>query len=70
MVGYDEELEKAMAYVFGRSFICKDSDIAKKVTFDKNIRTRCVTLDGDVFEPSGTLTGMLFRFSIFQFFNF
>jgi structural maintenance of chromosome 2 len=34
-----------------------DSASAKKVAFDKEIKSRCVTLDGDVFDPSGTLTG-------------
>jgi hypothetical protein len=28
-----------------------------KVTFNPNVRTRCVTLDGDSFDPAGTLTG-------------
>jgi hypothetical protein len=28
-----------------------------KVTFDPKIRSRCVTLDGDSFDPAGTLTG-------------
>lgn len=32
-------------------------DNAKTVTFDKSVRTRSVTLEGDVFDPAGTLTG-------------
>ena len=32
-------------------------DSAKKVTFDPTVRARSVTLAGDVFDPSGTLTG-------------
>ena len=28
-----------------------------QVTFDKSVLTRTVTLAGDVFDPSGTLTG-------------
>ena len=27
------------------------------VTFDKNVRTRSVTIDGDIYDPAGTLTG-------------
>lgn len=46
-----------MSYVFGRTIVCSDMDAAKKVTFHKDIRAKTVTLDGDVFEPSGTLTG-------------
>eukprot|EP01043_Picozoa_sp_COSAG02_P042416 COSAG02_NODE_3606_length_6491_cov_2.035044_1_plen_90_part_00 len=46
-----------MKYVFGRSFVCKDSKSAREVTFHKDIKTKCVTVDGDVFQPSGTLSG-------------
>lgn len=34
-----------------------DLDQAKAVTFNKEIRTRSVTLLGDVFDPAGTLSG-------------
>jgi len=34
-----------------------DSESAKQVTFNQSIRSRTVTLDGDIFDPSGTLTG-------------
>ncbi|NXI91178.1 SMC2 protein, partial [Psophia crepitans] len=57
LVGYESELQKAMEYVFGTTFICNNMDNAKKVTFDKRIMTRSVTLDGDTFDPQGTLHG-------------
>ena len=57
LVGYDDELESAMAYVFGRSFVCTDAESANKVTSDRKIRTKTVTLDGDEYSPSGTLSG-------------
>jgi len=57
LVGYEKEVDAAMKHVFGGNFICSDMDIAKKVTFDKKIQTKSVTLDGDVMDPSGTLTG-------------
>eukprot|EP00329_Picozoa_sp_Boothbay-MS584-11_P002206 22131_6 len=57
LVGYEPEVEAAMKYVFGRSFVCKDSKTARDVTFHKQIRTKCVTIDGDVFQPTGTLSG-------------
>ena len=31
LVGYDEEIQAAMAYVFGTTFICDSMDNAKKV---------------------------------------
>jgi structural maintenance of chromosome 2 len=58
LVGYPEEVEKAMGFVFGSTFVCKDSETAKQVTFSKEIGgARSVTLEGDVYEPSGTLSG-------------
>ncbi|KAM6109743.1 structural maintenance of chromosomes protein 2 [Phoenicopterus ruber ruber] len=57
LVGYESELQKAMEYVFGTTLICNNMDNAKKVTFDKRIMTRSVTLDGEVFDPQGTLHG-------------
>ncbi|KAJ7410662.1 Structural maintenance of chromosomes protein 2 [Pitangus sulphuratus] len=57
LVAYEPELQKAMEYVFGTTLICNNMDNAKKVTFDKRIMTKTVTLDGDVFDPQGTLHG-------------
>lgn len=57
LVEYESELQKAMEYVFGTTLICNNMDNAKKVTFDKRIMTRSVTLDGDTFDPQGTLHG-------------
>jgi structural maintenance of chromosome 2 len=57
LVGYGHEVEAAMKYVFGSNFICPNMDVAKEITFNDKIRTKSVTLDGDVMDPSGTLTG-------------
>ena len=57
LIGYDEEITAAMNYVFGNTLICHDSDTAKGVTFDPSVRMKSVTLDGDVYDPSGTLSG-------------
>jgi structural maintenance of chromosome 2 len=57
LVGYEKEVEAAMQYVFGASLICKDAATAKSLTFDLNVRMRAVSLDGDAFDPSGTLEG-------------
>ncbi|XP_064086930.1 structural maintenance of chromosomes protein 2-like [Macrobrachium nipponense] len=57
LVFYDRELQKAMEFVFGTSFVCPDMNVAKRVTFDQNIMRKTVTLDGDVCDPAGTLTG-------------
>lgn len=57
LVGYDEELKNAMQYVFGSTFVCKTTDVAKEVAFHRDIHTPSVTLEGDIFQPSGLLTG-------------
>ena len=35
----------------------QDAATAKSLAFNRDVRTRCVTLEGDDFNPSGTLTG-------------
>lgn len=57
LVDFDNEVEKAMAYIFGSTFICKDIATAKAVSYDNKIRCRSVTLDGDVFDLDGTVFG-------------
>lgn len=57
LVGYEEDVTAAMKYVFGNTMICKSGDEAKECAFNDKIRARSITLDGDVFDPSGTLTG-------------
>jgi structural maintenance of chromosome 2 len=43
--------------VFGGTLVCKDADTARILVSHPDVRTRCVTLAGDVYDPSGTLTG-------------
>ncbi|KAL5388122.1 hypothetical protein DPSP01_003113 [Paraphaeosphaeria sporulosa] len=56
LIGYDDEVSVAMEYVFGNTFICEDAKTAKAVAFG-GPRTKSVTLEGDVYEPQGTLSG-------------
>jgi len=56
-VEYNPEVEAAMKYVFGNTVICNNSDSARRATFDAKACVKSVTLDGDIFDPSGTLTG-------------
>ncbi|KAJ2162300.1 Structural maintenance of chromosomes protein 2 [Coemansia sp. RSA 552] len=57
LVGYPEELDRAMSYVFGSTFVCKDPQTAEQMAFHKNIRRKAVTLEGDVYDPAGTMQG-------------
>ena len=57
LIGYDDEVSAAMDYVFGTTLVCEDAETAKRVTFDPTVRLKSVTLEGDVYDPSGTLSG-------------
>jgi structural maintenance of chromosome 2 len=57
LVGYPQEVANAMSYVFSDNLICTDADSAKRVTFSSEVGVRSVTLEGDVYDPSGSLTG-------------
>lgn len=57
LIHFDRELLPAMEYAFGPTIICETSELAKKITFDRDIKVRTVTLDGDSFDPAGTLQG-------------
>lgn len=58
LVTYDQNVAAAMSYVFGDTFVCDDAATAQTVTFSPQVGgARSVTLDGDVYDPSGTLSG-------------
>lgn len=57
LIGYADEVAAAMEYVFGSTLVCQDAETAKRVTFDPSVRMKSVTLEGDVYDPSGTLSG-------------
>ena len=53
-IDYDKSIEKAILYVFGDTVLVNDFDAARELgigTF------RMATIDGDIFEKSGTITG-------------
>lgn len=57
LIDFENDLAKAMAYIFGTTFICQDPQTAKAVTFNPKIRARSITVDGDVYDPEGNLSG-------------
>lgn len=57
VVSFDSRVGPALNYAFGNTLICEDMESAKALAFDKQINVKCVTLDGDVFDPRGTLSG-------------
>ncbi len=55
LIGFDEEVRAAMEHVFG-SAIVVDNGKAANLICDAT-KTRTVTLQGDVYDPSGTISG-------------
>jgi structural maintenance of chromosome 2 len=56
-IDYDQKMQPAMNFVFGNTILCQTKDIAQAIAFDKSIHVRCITKDGDVYDPAGTMTG-------------
>lgn len=42
---YDTKLDKAMRYIFGRTLICRNLEIATNISKQYNLD--CITIDGD-----------------------
>lgn len=57
LVRYPENVAKAIEFVFSETLICDTPDIAKRVTFADAVKVRSVTMAGDVYDPSGSLSG-------------
>ncbi|CAI5717390.1 unnamed protein product [Peronospora destructor] len=57
LIHFKPDLLPAMQYAFGSSIICETSELAKNVTFHRDIKVKTVTLDGDSYDPVGTLQG-------------
>ena len=57
LIKFDQEYTPAMQFVFGTTYICTNSEIAKKLAYNDRIKVRCVNLEGDIFDPTGTMTG-------------
>jgi structural maintenance of chromosome 2 len=55
LVGFDEEVRGALEYVFGSTLIVDGTEAANRIC--DATKTRTVTLDGDVYDPSGTISG-------------
>lgn len=59
LIEYDNKYENVMRYVFGSTACVDNIDIAKNIA--RNNKIRLVTLDGDLIETSGAMTGGFYR---------
>jgi chromosome segregation protein len=58
LLNFDEKFRPAFEYVFGRTLIVKDLEIARKIPTSG---VRKITIEGDVVEPNRTLTGGFYK---------
>jgi structural maintenance of chromosome 3 (chondroitin sulfate proteoglycan 6) len=52
---YAERFDKAMRYIFGKTMICRNLEVATHLA--RTTGLDCVTLDGDQVSSKGSLTG-------------
>lgn len=57
LIGYAEKFSEVMAFILGRTIICKDMDSALEISRINNFRFKIVTLSGEVINVGGSLTG-------------
>lgn len=55
LVQYNPEYENIMSWTFGQTLICPNIDVAEEVCNKYHKKT--ITLDGDVFDPQGVISG-------------
>ena len=57
LIDYDNEYEPAMQHLLGNTLVIEDLDVAVALTRQFRPRARLVTLEGDVIDTSGAITG-------------
>ena len=50
-MNYDDRYDKALKYIFGRTLICRNLEVATQLA--KTNRLDCVTMDGDQVSRDG-----------------
>ena len=57
LIDFDPRYQQVMEFVFGSRLVCATSDMGKRVAFHPQVMANTITLDGDHFDPEGTLSG-------------
>ncbi|XP_014250224.1 structural maintenance of chromosomes protein 2 [Cimex lectularius] len=57
LIEYNPEYEPVMSWAFGQVLVCTTIDAAEKVSCHRDVRRKAITIDGDVFDPSGVVSG-------------
>lgn len=56
-IEYESYLEKAMHYVCSDSIICDSLELAKELKWERNVKSKLVTLEGALIHKAGLMTG-------------
>ncbi|XP_054714183.1 structural maintenance of chromosomes protein 3-like [Uloborus diversus] len=57
-LNYEQKHERAMKYIFGKTLICRNLEVATQIARTSNLD--CITLEGDQVSHKGALTGGYF----------
>lgn len=57
LIKYHPHVESSIKYIFGNVLVCEDQETAKRLAFDPCVRMKTVTLEGDIYDPSGIIIG-------------
>lgn len=57
IIEYDDIIKNSIEFIFGGVYICSNKDIAQRIAYDPDMGIPAVTLEGDVYEPSGCISG-------------
>uniref|UniRef100_A0AC35UE82 Structural maintenance of chromosomes protein n=1 Tax=Rhabditophanes sp. KR3021 TaxID=114890 RepID=A0AC35UE82_9BILA len=57
LIEYDPKYKVIMEYMCGNILICRTGEVASQLCFDPRISKRCITLDGDDYNPYGIMSG-------------
>lgn len=69
LVNYDSRYDKIISYLLGRIIIISNIDKAIFMSKKNGFRYKIVTLDGDVINPGGSLTGGSFKYNNINILN-
>lgn len=56
-IEFDRRHDRVMEFVFGGALICRTGELARKLCYSPAVACTCVSLEGDVFRPDGTMAG-------------
>lgn len=59
LIEYQPQLEKALRFVFGNTMVVSSSQVGQAIANQKDthLRRKCVNLEGDTFDITGSLSG-------------